>query len=192
MVWSADSAHWVQKARFTPFGHTLPTVPGDLIRGSLLGHRLEYGARAMSCWGLTQSRITAGPEAALVPPHPPLPLPPHHLCSHQPPSAEQLPGHRAPFMPPHVSGPQGLAWDSRPGAGWWLGVVARDTSAAPGAWHLVNPAGRGSALLHSQVLALTQAPATPGSCTCSHTGPRKCRLEHGQTTLLPSMWSPGC
>ena len=54
-----------------------------------------------------------------------------------------------------------------------LGAVATSTSAALGAGHVLIPAGRGSALQHSAALALTQAPATPGSCTCSRTGPRK-------------------
>lgn len=156
-----------------------------------MGHGLECGAGVPSGWGLMCSRVTPGPEAALFLPRPPAPPPPHHLCSQQPPSVEQLPSHRAPFMPPHISGPQGPAWDSRRGAGWRMGAVASNTSAAPGAWHSVIPAGRGRALLHSQELAETQAPAMPGSCTCSRTG-RKMRAGAGQTASSPPRGRRGC
>ena len=84
------------------------------------------------------------------------------------------------MLPTHLRPP-----GAGPGQPAWsrvaLGAVATNTSAAPGAWHLVIPAGRVSALLHSRALDPTQAPAMPGSCTCSHTGPRKCGPPWGQT-----------
>lgn len=89
------------------------------------------------------------------------------------PLAEQLPSHRAPFMPPCSSGPQGLAQDSRPRAGWRPGAEARDTSAAPGRLALRRSCREGPPLLHSPV-GPDPGPATPGSCTCSPASPRKC------------------
>lgn len=125
------------------------------------------------------------PKAALSPPPPQLPHP-HITCA----ATSCLVQSTCLATEPHscpctAQAPRGWRGrDSRPGDGWRLGAVARDTSAAPGAWHSVIPAGRGSALPHSPALALTQTPATPGSCTCSRTGPRKCG--RGSDRQLPS------
>lgn len=119
-----------------------------------------------------QSRVAPGPEAALCLLSLPHPAPPSPV---PPPAPAAVP--RAVARPQilihaaHTSqGPTDQ--DSRLGAGGWLGAWPQihPPTQAPGTWSFL-PGGAG--LLHSLGLALTQAPATPGSCTCSHTGPGK-------------------
>lgn len=119
-----------------------------------------------------QSRVAPGPEAALcllsLPhPAPPSPVPrPAPAAVPRAVARPQILIHAA-----HTSqGPTDQ--DSRLGAGGWLGAWPQihPPTQAPGTWSFL-PGGAG--LLHSLGLALTQAPATPGSCTCSHTGPGK-------------------
>ena len=152
---SATTMLGAERAKSVLSGHPRPHCPWESEKAGPWGDdELGSNVPGMCAQGVMCSRITPGPGGASLSP---------------PPGAPPLQG-SCPLTP----GLQPVAQDSRQGARrrrW--GAVATSTSAALGTGHVLIPAGRGSALQHSAALALTQAPATPGSCTCSRTGPRK-------------------
>lgn len=142
----------------------VPVVPGNLRRQGPGGGGAMSSVR-MSWECMPRVRCRAGSPQAQEAPRSPV-LQGHRLCRAAARSSQA---------------PQPLAQDGQQRARRRWGAVATSTSATPGAWHMLIPTGRGSALPHSAALAQTQAPATPSSCTCSHMGPRKRGLLWGQT-----------
>lgn len=160
---SATTMLGTERAKSVLSVHPCPRCPWESEKAGPWGGAMSSVRMSWEC--MPRVRCGAGSPQAQEAPRSPV-LQGHRLCRAAARSSQA---------------PQPLAQDGQQRARRSWGAVATSTSATPGAWHMLIPTGRGSALPHSAALAQTQAPATPSSCTCSHMGPRKRGLLWGQT-----------
>lgn len=105
---------------------------------------------------------------------------------------------QSPIHTPHTSKAPG-DWLQQPTAGTEsVGGCSYDHILQPRSLALALPCQEGPRPAAFQALALAQTPATPGSCTCSHTGPGNAGAVGIDSFLLPvhmtqgtALWSPG-
>lgn len=105
---------------------------------------------------------------------------------------------QSPIHTPHTSKAPG-DWLRQPTAGMEsVGGCSYGHILQPRSLALALPCREGPHPVAFQALALAQIPATPGSCTCSHTGPGNAGAIGIDSFLLPLhmthgtvLWSPG-
>lgn len=163
--------------------------PGNPEGKPQVDHTADLNGFLMSCYGLMQGGSTGSREELRMC------LAIHHTCDTPGPSAEQLLATEPHSYSPHIESPWGLA----PTAGMKsVGGCSYGHILQPRSLALALPYREGPRPAAFQVLALAQTPATPGSCTCSHTGPGNAGAVGIDSFLLPlhmtqgtALWSPG-